>query len=99
MLNLKTEIMEHRQGTFKGLKNFSLYYQCWLPAKEPRAILLVVNGLAEHSGRYKNVVDYFVPRGYAVYSYDHRGHGRSEGLRAFVEQFSNISTTLTSFWI
>ncbi|MBI4329760.1 MAG: hypothetical protein HY673_00590 [Chloroflexi bacterium] len=40
---------EHREGKFKGLKGLSLYYQCWLPAGDPRAILVVVHGLAEHS--------------------------------------------------
>lgn len=90
--------MEHKEGTFKGQKNLNLYYQCWLPSGEPKAILLVVNGLAEHSGRYQNLVDYFVPKGYAVYSYDHRGHGRSEGARCYVERFSEYVDDLKSFF-
>lgn len=90
--------MEHKEGTFKRQKNLNLYYQCWLPSGEPKAILLVVNGLAEHSGRYQNLVDYFVPKGYAVYSYDHRGHGRSEGARCYVERFSEYVDDLKSFF-
>ena len=57
--------MKHTEGKFKGQKDLNLYYQRWQPA--PKAILLVVHGFAEHSGRYMNVVNYFVPKGYAVY--------------------------------
>jgi len=79
--------MEYEEGRFKGQKELSLYYQSWLPAAEPKAILIVVHGICEHSGRYGNVVEYFVPKGYAVYSFDQRGHGKSEGLRGYVERF------------
>jgi len=90
--------MEHKEGRFTGYKNFDLYYQYWLPDKSPRAILLVVNGLAEHSGRYTNLVNRFVPKGYGVYSHDHRGHGKSEGLRCYVDRFSDYLTDLKTFF-
>ena len=90
--------MEHREGRFKGLKDLDLYYQCWLSAGEPKAVLLVVPGLAEHCGRYTNLVDYFVPKGYAVYGLDHRGHGKSEGLRCHVERFSDYVDDLETFF-
>ena len=90
--------MEHKEGRFTGYKNFDLYYQCWLPAGAPKAILLVVNGLAEHSGRYTNLVDYFVPKGYAIYGYDHRGQGKSDGLRCYVDRFSDYVTDLKTFF-
>lgn len=89
--------MLHTEGNFKGQKNFSLYYQGWLPEQIPRAILIIVHGLAEHSGRYKNVVEYFVPKGYAVYGFDQRGHGRSEGARCYVDRFSDLITDLHAF--
>ncbi|MFC1874150.1 alpha/beta fold hydrolase, partial [Chloroflexota bacterium] len=75
-------------GNFTGQGKLNLFYQGYLPIGEPKAILLTVHGLAEHGGRYMNVVDYFVPRGYAVYSFDQRGHGQSEGMRGYVEKFS-----------
>lgn len=90
--------MEHKEGRFSGHKKFSIYYQCWLPAREPEAVLLVVHGMYEHSGRYTNLVNYFVPKGYAVYSLDHRGHGRSEGLRGYVERFSDYLDDLRTFF-
>ena len=90
--------MEHTEGRFTGRKGLSLYYQCWLPATDPKAILLVVHGWAEHSGRYTNLVNYFVPKGYAICALDHRGHGKSEGLRGYVERFSDYLDDLKTFF-
>jgi acylglycerol lipase len=90
--------MQHREGHFTGLKHFNLYYQCWLPEGRPRAVLLIAHGYAEHSGRYQNVVDHFVPRGYAVYAPDHRGHGRSDGERVQVDDFADYATDLKTFF-
>ena len=90
--------MKHQDGTLTGVRNSRIYYQCWLPEGEPRAVLLVVHGLGEHSGRYGNVVDYFVPRGYAVYGLDHYGHGKSEGPREYIERFSDYILPLKTFF-
>jgi alpha-beta hydrolase superfamily lysophospholipase len=90
--------MKRKEGKFKGYKGLNLYYQCWLPEGKPKAVLLVAHGLAEHSGRYKNLVDYFVPKGYAVYALDHRGHGKSEGTRSYVDNFNDYLTDLKTFF-
>lgn len=90
--------MKNMEGTFKGLKDLDLYYQAWLPDKDPKAVLLVVHGLAEHIGRYKNLVNYFVPGGYAIYGFDQRGHGRSQGLKGYVEHFSYYLDDLKTFF-
>jgi alpha-beta hydrolase superfamily lysophospholipase len=90
--------MEHTEGGFKGYKDLDIYYQCWLPEGDARAVLLVVHGWAEHSGRYVNLVDYFVPKGYAICALDHRGHGRSEGPRGYVDRFSDYLLDLKTFF-
>ncbi len=90
--------MKHKEGNFKGYKDFNIYYQCWLPEGSAKAVLLVAHGFAEHSGRYQNLVNYFVPKGYAVYALDHRGHGRSDGERVQVEQFTDYLTDLKTFF-
>jgi len=89
--------MKHIEGKFKGYRNLDLYYQCWLPSNEPRVILLVVHGLAEHSGRHINIVNHFVPKDYAVYGFDQRGHGKSQGQRGYVERFSHFVKDLKTF--
>ncbi len=90
--------MKHTEGRFRGYKNLNLYYQCWLPGEKPKALLIVAHGWAEHSGRYTNLVNYFVPKGYAVYGLDHRGHGRSEGRRGYVERFSHYLNDFKTFF-
>jgi acylglycerol lipase len=90
--------MQHTEGKFTGRNNFNLYRQAWLPDAAPKAILLVVHGIAEHSGRYTNLVNYFVPKGYAVYSFDLRGHGRSDGTRSYIEHFSYYLDDLQTFF-
>jgi acylglycerol lipase len=89
--------MNHQEGHFKGKQGTNLYYQGWLPEGRSVAVLLIVHGLAEHSGRYGNVVNHFVPRGYAVYGIDHLGHGRSDGPRAYVDRFQDFLDPLQVF--
>jgi alpha-beta hydrolase superfamily lysophospholipase len=90
-------IMDHQEGHFEGVRNTQIYYQAWLPDGEPKAAVLIVHGLAEHSGRYANVVEHMVPLGYALYALDHVGHGRSEGQRAYVDRFDEYISTLHLF--
>ena len=90
--------MKHQEGFFKGIRGANIYYQSWLPESEPRAALLIVHGLAEHSGRYGNVVNHFVPLGYAVYGIDHFGHGKSDGKRVYVKRFSDYTNTLKVYF-
>jgi acylglycerol lipase len=90
--------MRHIESTFKGYQDFNLYYQCWLPVVKTRPVLLIAHGFAEHSGRYGNVVNYFVPRGYPVYALDHRGHGRSEGERVRIDDFYDYIKDLKTFF-
>ncbi|MHA2033033.1 MAG: alpha/beta hydrolase, partial [Candidatus Kariarchaeaceae archaeon] len=80
--------MQHREDFFTVTDGIKLYYQVWKPDTEPKAIVQIVHGLAEHSSRYKNVVNALIPAGFGVYANDHRGHGKSEGLRGHVNIFS-----------
>jgi len=73
-----------------------LFFQKWLP-ESPQQIMVVAHGLGEHSGRYGNLVDYFVPRGYGILALDHRGHGRSSGVRGHVDSFVDYREDLAAF--
>jgi len=86
--------MKHEQGSFSGPRGMSICHQSWLPDGEPRAVMLLVHGLAEHCGRYTNLVERAVPRGFAICSLDHVGHGLSEGPRTYVDRFADFTDTL-----
>jgi acylglycerol lipase len=90
--------VDHIEGNFKGARNANIYYQAWLPDGDAKGVLLVTHGLGEHSGRYMNVVDHFVPLGYAVYGFDLVGHGKSEGAREVVERFTDYTDTLAIYY-
>ena len=89
--------MRHTEGKFAGADSTDLYYQCWKPIDGPRAVLAIVHGFGEHSGRYPNVVGHLVPRGYAVYGFDHRGHGRSPGKRGHINTWSEYRDDVRAF--
>lgn len=78
--------MDHIEGEFKGEKDLKIFYQAWIPEKS-KAVVQVVHGFAEHSGRYMNVVNQLTPLGYVIYANDHRGHGKSDGKRNYVDYF------------
>jgi acylglycerol lipase len=87
--------MIHKEGDFAGHGGLRLYWQAWLPEEgDARAVLLVAHGYAEHGGRYGNLVEAMVPRGFALYALDHRGHGRSEGPRGHVGRFAEFVADL-----
>lgn len=47
----------------------------------PRAVVVLVHGLGEHSGRYRDVAARLNRRRFAVRAADHHGHGTSSGAR------------------
>jgi alpha-beta hydrolase superfamily lysophospholipase len=59
----------------------------WMPDGDPKAIVIIVHGVSEYCERYAHVADYLTGCGYAVYSLDHRGHGKSEGERVYFDSF------------
>ncbi len=86
--------MEHSADVFTGKGGLQLYCQQWIPEGEPKASLLVVHGVGEHSGRYTNLVEYLVPRGYAIFGHDHRGHGKSPGDRIYIDRWDDYRQDL-----
>ena len=66
-----------------GLK---LFYRAWL-VEQPDAVLCIIHGLAEHSGRYEHIAQFFVDNNISVYVMDLRGHGKSEGKRGHAKSY------------
>ena len=89
--------MKHEEGSFKSRDKLDLCFQNWLPENDPKAAIVIVHGMGEHSGRYRHVVNALVPKGYAIYAADHRGHGRSSGKRMSVNSWSDYLDDLDIF--
>jgi len=90
--------MQHTEGTFPAFDGTSIHHQAWLPdAGDARAVIVLVHGLGEHSGRYGHVAQALVDAGHAVHALDHRGHGKSSGKRAFVKHYDEFLRDLHQF--
>ena len=68
--------MAHFETTHTAPDGEELYLQAWVP-DDFKAAVLLVHGLAEHSGRYAHVASHLNENGYAVYTFDVRWHGKS----------------------
>ncbi len=83
------------EGTFRVADGTDLYWRSWVPSKV-HGRLLIIHGLGEHCARYDVFAGGLAGRGFAVFSYDHRGHGRSDGQRGHVHAFSEFTRDLAS---
>lgn len=75
---------------FRNKDNIELFVQKDL-VEDPKAIIVIVHGLAEHLGRYDYVVSKLNDWGYSVYRFDNQGHGKSEGKRTYIDSYKNFS--------
>jgi alpha-beta hydrolase superfamily lysophospholipase len=66
----------------------------WRAAGEAWADVLLVHGIAEHSGRYEHVGQWLADAGIEVTGFDLRGFGGSDGRRAFVERWTDYHDDL-----
>lgn len=49
------------------------------PVTEPKAIIQICHGMAEHIDRYDHFMNFLCDKGYIVIGYDQRGHGKTAG--------------------
>ncbi|UCE98181.1 MAG: lysophospholipase [Dehalococcoidia bacterium] len=89
--------MKSINGYFIGQGGFNLYYRGWLPKQNPRTIVFIIHGLAEHSGRYTEIATFLVEENYCVFCHDHQGHGFSGGSRGYIRHFATYTKDLISF--
>lgn len=84
-------------GRFRGAGGLSLFRQVWHPPGPPRAALINLHGLGDHSGLYPTLVEYLTVRGIVVHAPDLRGNGRSPGQRGYVRRWEDFREDLHAF--
>lgn len=80
----------------------TLFTQCWWPhppssAIKPRALVVVMHGLNEHSGRYDHLARRLNDIGIKVYGMDWTGHGGSDGLHGYVQSLDHAVNDLKMY--
>lgn len=73
--------MINNEWIWKSTDGLEMYAQSWRPEETPRAVVCLVHGLGEYSGRYTHVGRAFTDAGFALVAFDLRGHGKSGGQR------------------
>lgn len=61
----------------------------WIPARTPKAHLVINHGYVEHARRYDEFACAMNDRQIAVTAFDVRGHGESSGDRGYVSDFKD----------
>ena len=67
-----------------------LFVRDYQPDNSPKAFIVLVHGIGEHSGRYEDWIRRFIAQDVTVVTFDQRGHGNSEGKRGVIKSYSDF---------
>jgi alpha-beta hydrolase superfamily lysophospholipase len=79
------------ERSFHGVGGVRIVYDVWTPDTDPRGVVVLAHGYAEHARRYDHVAQRFGESGLVTYALDHRGHGRSGGKRVYLRDISEYT--------
>jgi alpha-beta hydrolase superfamily lysophospholipase len=89
--------MKTREWGWKSADGLEMFAQSWEPDETPRAVVCLVHGLGEHSGRYAHVGKAFVEAGFVLTGFDVRGHGESGGPRGHTPSYDALMDDIDLF--
>jgi alpha-beta hydrolase superfamily lysophospholipase len=70
--------MVQSETFFKSHDGTGLYLYRWSPdAAEPKAVLHIIHGMAEHALRYRRLAEKLTAAGIEIWAADQRGHGKT----------------------
>jgi len=80
--------MTHSEFNFHIYKT-DFYGQVW-KANTTKAVVVLVHGMGEHSGRYKHVANKLTENEFSVVAFDQFGHGKTSGKRGHNPNFDAV---------
>ena len=83
-----------KESSFEGVGGLKIATRSLQPEGKPRAVMILVHGFNAHSGYMEWPAEQFTANGFASYALDHRGRGKSEGERFYVEEFKDYLADL-----
>lgn len=86
------------ESEFRAPDGQTLHVRGWEPDGKPRAVVLLIHGLGDHTGRYPHVGAAFAKAGFALTGFDLRGHGRTPGPRGYAPSFKAIMQDISAFF-
>ena len=63
---------------FTSFDGKNIFVHEWLAVEEPKGVVQIVHGMAEHAARYEGFAQFLNEHGYLVIADDHRGHGLTD---------------------
>ena len=72
----------------------SLFVREFSDIKEPKAVLLIVHGMSEHSGRYVDFAEFLKKNGIVVYAFDLRAHGKTDPDKVGIVTDDNFNNSV-----
>lgn len=90
--------MKTFESKFVASDNTTFYVQGWESDAPPKAIIALVHGIGEHTGRYAHVGKAMTDAGYALVGFDLRGHGKSGGARGHFPSLDAVMQDIRQFF-
>lgn len=91
-------MLKYREFECRIMDGAVLYAREWQPERsQPRGVIILVHGLGEHSGRYAEMAAEFTRAGFALSTFDLRGHGQSSGRRGDTPSYARLLDDLDCF--
>ena len=85
--------MTHHTFTF-DFQKATFFGQYWQP-ETVKALVVIVHGMGEHSGRYEHVAQKLTDNNFGVIAFDHFGHGKTTGKRGHNPGFDYVLESVT----
>ncbi|MFW6006725.1 MAG: alpha/beta hydrolase [Halanaerobiales bacterium] len=87
--------MPHFEEIKEAENGIQLFIQGWRPKKKVKAVIALVHGLGEHSGRYQDLANYLTEKGYCLIALDLQGHGKSQGSRGHISSYKDFMDNIS----
>ncbi|KAI3795818.1 hypothetical protein L1987_38478 [Smallanthus sonchifolius] len=95
----KLHSIDSTASFFNSPRGLSLFTRSWLPLTPPRGIICMVHGYGNDiSWTFQATAIFLAGNGFACFALDMEGHGRSEGLKAFVPDVDAVVDDYLAFF-
>jgi lysophospholipase len=86
------------QGYLSSKDGTRLYFRAHRPEGQARAVIAILHGWGDHSGRYLHTMEALGRQGFDTIAVDHRGHGKADGPRTDCRAWTDFVEDLEAFW-
>jgi alpha-beta hydrolase superfamily lysophospholipase len=85
-------VNQHFENIISNKKN--IFIRSWPSNNDPTYNIIIIHGLGEHSGRYKEFASFFIKKNIGVFSFDLIGHGKSDGLKGHISNMKDFTDSI-----